>query len=200
MVLSKSDLLPNLDVFKFRDLLIEKACDEIDELRKVLAGLVEASDDALSVGEDFMLLSSAEFDADKIEVTKRVGLDLVLPLAARLPFERHLRWIQVSQLRGKVAESLLGGAGVLAAWIGSAPSTAAALIGRRVKLLGRLALLLNLVGTDSVNDVAKLAGDKLRERNSEALAKRDFLTLALTDFRMQLEKGEEEEILLLSRR
>jgi hypothetical protein len=76
MALSKADLLPNWNVFKFRDLLIEKACDDIDELRNVLAGLVEASD-ALSVGEDFMLLSSAKFDADKIEVTKRVGLDLI---------------------------------------------------------------------------------------------------------------------------
>ena len=110
MALSKADLLPDLDVFGFRDLLIEKAGEDIDELRKVLAGLVEASD-ALSVGEDFVLLSSAKFDADKIEVTERVGLDLILPLAAMLPFERHVRWAQAKQIPGKVAENLLGGAG-----------------------------------------------------------------------------------------
>ena len=39
LALSKSDLLPNMNVFEFRDLLIEKACDDIDELRKVVAGL-----------------------------------------------------------------------------------------------------------------------------------------------------------------
>ena len=81
MALSKSDLLPGLDVFGFRDLLIDKAGEDLDELRKVLAGLVESSD-ALSVGEDFLLLSSAKFEAGKIEVAERVGLEMILPLAA----------------------------------------------------------------------------------------------------------------------
>ena len=132
MALSKADLLPDLDVFKFRDLLIDKACDDLDELRKVLAGLVEARD-ALSVGEDFVLLSSAKFDADRIEVTKRIGLDLILPLAAMLPFERHIRWAQAKQIPGKVAENLLGGAGALAA----------VLIGSEGKLPGPIGHLLN---------------------------------------------------------
>jgi hypothetical protein len=189
MALSKSDLLPNLNVFQFRDLLIEKACDDIDELRKVLAGLVEASD-ALSVSEDFVLLSSAKFDADEIEVTKRVGLELILPLAAMLPFERHVRWAQAKQIPGKVVENLLGGAGALAA----------ALIGRKGKLPSPIGHLLNLVGPNLVNDAAKLAGDKLREINAEALAKQEYLAATLTRFRIDLEKGEEEQILLRSRR
>ena len=78
LALSKADLLPDLDVFEFRDLVIDKASDDLDELRKVLAGLVE-SPDALSVGEDFVLLSSAKFEPNRIEVTERIGLDLVLP-------------------------------------------------------------------------------------------------------------------------
>jgi hypothetical protein len=49
MALSKADLMQHLDVFGFRDLLIDKAGDDLDELRKVLAGFVEARD-ALSVG------------------------------------------------------------------------------------------------------------------------------------------------------
>jgi|NGEPerStandDraft_6_1074524.scaffolds.fasta_scaffold41335_1 Double-GTPase 2 len=193
LALSKSDLLPNLNVFEFRDLLIEKACDDIDELRKVVAGLVEAGD-ALSVGEDFMLLSSAKFDADKIDVTKRVGLELILPLAAMLPFERHVRWAQAKQIPGKVAENLLSGAGALAA----------VLIGSKVKPPGPMGLLLNLVGfvlsKEVLDDAAKLAGDRLREINSEALAKHDYLTATLTGFRMDLDKGEKEQILLRSRR
>lgn len=189
MALSKADLLPNLDVFTFRDLLIEKACDDIDELRQVLAGLVEASD-ALSVGEDFMLLSSAKFDAGKIEVTQRVGVDLTLPLAAILPFERHARWAKTKQLPGKVAENLLTGAAALAA----------ALTGHKSKLPAPLGLLVNLIGPDVVHEAANLAKDALQKINADALSKRDNLTATLTRFRMDLDQGEEERILLRSHR
>ncbi|MEV0718797.1 hypothetical protein [Asanoa sp. NPDC050611] len=190
MALSKADLLPHLDVFKFRDLLIDKACDEIDELRKVLVGLVEAGD-ALSMGEDFVLLSSAKFEAGKIKLTERVGLELILPLAAVLPFERHVRWTQAWQIPGKVAENLLNGAGALAA----------ALIGHRSsRLPGPLGSLVNLFGPDVVNDAFTLAGDKLRKMNSEAVAKKEHLSATLTGFRMDLDNGEEKQILLRSRR
>ncbi|MEV0810369.1 hypothetical protein [Micromonospora sp. NPDC050200] len=189
MALSKADLLPHLDVFKFRDLLIDKACDEIDELRKVLAGLVEAGD-ALSMGEDFVLLSSAKFEAGKIKVTERVGLELILPLAAMLPFERHVRWTQAWEIPGKVAENLLNGAGTLAA----------ALIGRKSTLPGPLGHLVNLFGPDVVNDAFNLAGEKLRKMNSEAVAKKEYLSATLTGFRMDLDNGEEKQVLLRSRR
>lgn len=185
MALSKSDLLPNLDVVKFRDLLIEKAGDDLVELRKVLAGLVEASD-ALSVGEDFVLLSSAKFEADKIEVAKRVGLELILPLAAMLPFERHIRWAQTMQIPRKVAENLLDGVGALAR----------VLVQSKLKLPGPIGHLVNHVGPHLLNAAAKLVGDKLKEANSEALAKHDYLTATLTRFRMDLDKGEKEQILL----
>lgn len=188
IALSKSDLLPELNVFKFRDLLIEKASDDIDELRKVIAGFVEASN-ALSVGEDFVLFSSAKFDTDKIEVAERIGLDLVLPLAAVLPFERHARWAEAMHLPGKLAENLLRGAG----------SLAASLLGR-ARMSGPLGLLLNFVGPDVVQEAANMAEDKLKDINAQAMAKRDFITATLTGFRMDLVKGEEAETLLRSRR
>ena len=62
-----------------------------------------------------MRLSSAKFEPNRIEVTERIGLDLILPLAAMLPFERHIRWAERKQLPAKVAEELLDGAGALAA-------------------------------------------------------------------------------------
>jgi hypothetical protein len=185
MALSKSDLLPNLDVVRFRDLLIEKAGDDLVELRKVLAGLVEASD-ALSVGEDFVLLSSAKFEADKIEVAKRIGLELILPLAAMLPFERHIRWAQTMQIPRKVAENLLDGVDTLAR----------VLVQSKLRLPGPIGHLVNHVGPHLLNAAAKLVGDKLKEANSEALAKHDYLTATLTRFRMDLDKGEKEQILL----
>ncbi|MCG2620871.1 ATP/GTP-binding protein [Arthrobacter sp. I2-34] len=197
MALSKADLLPDLDVFGFRDLLIEKAGDEIVKLREVLEGFVEGRD-ALSVGEDFMLLSSAKFDVEKIEVTKRVGLKLILPLAAMLPLERHTRWAQAKLLPGKVAEKLLdAGVGAL-----GAGALAVALLGNRVRLPGPLGIFSGLVGAvlsrGVIEDAAKLAGDRLREINSEALAKHNYLTATLTGFRMDLEEGEKEQVLLRS--
>jgi hypothetical protein len=196
IALSKSDLLPNLDVFKFRDLLVEKACDDIDELRKVLAGLVE-DNEALSVGEDFVLFSSAKFAEDKIEVTKRVGLELILPLSVMLPFERYARWAELKQSRGKVVENLLAGT----------EAFAAVLIENEGRLPGPLGHLLNRFDPQQVKDVAKragyaakLAGDKLRDINAEARAKQDNLKATLSGFRMDLDKGEKEQTLLRSRR
>ena len=186
--LSKSDLLPDLDVFAFRDLVIEKATDDLDALRQELAGLVEAKD-ALSVGEDFVLLSSAKFGADRIEVSERIGVDMILPLAAMLPFERHIHWAQTQELQGKVVEMLLRGAGPLAA----------ALVGTKSKFLGVVGLVLNIVGP-SLAEAAGLTGDKLKEVNSDALAKKDHLRATLTRFGMELDKGEEDRVLLRSLR
>ncbi len=193
LALSKADLLPELDVFGFRDLVISKASDDLDELRKVLEGLVD-SPDALAVGEDFVRLSSAKFEPNRIEVTERIGLDLVLPLAAMLPFERHIKWVEQKQIGAKVVEELLGGAGALAA----------ALIGKAKFAAGPKGLLVALVGREVVNaamDAAiKLGGDQLRKMNSEALAKQDYMAAVLTRFRLDLDDGEEKRVLLRSRR
>ena len=114
LALSKADLLPELDVYGFRDLVIGKANDDLDALREALEEFVD-SPDALAVGEDFVRFSSAKFEPNRIEVTERIGLDLVLPLAAMLPFQRHIKWVEQKQVGEKVAEELLKGAPVLAA-------------------------------------------------------------------------------------
>lgn len=189
LALSKSDLLPAMDVFTFRDLLVEKASDDMNELRKVIAGLVDAHD-ALSVGEDFMLLSSATFEPGKIEVTKRVGLELILPLAAIMPLERHVRWAELKLVPGKVGEKLVSK--------GRVPLMAAALLGSKRKMPGKAGLLLGLLNPDVVNNAASLAGEKLRAINAEALARRDYLQATLTQFKMDLEEGEKRKILLRS--
>ncbi|SES86833.1 TRAFAC clade GTPase domain-containing protein [Geodermatophilus poikilotrophus] len=188
MALSKSDLLPDLDVFAFRDLLVDKAGEDLNELRTVIAGLVEAGD-ALSVGEDFLLLSSAKFEVGAIRVTERVGLEMILPLAAMLPFERHIRWARAKLLPGKVAETLLRGVAPLAN----------VLTKRLGKLPGPLGRLSKFVGP-GLEEVARLAGDKLREVNAEALAEHDYLRATLTGFQLDLERGEAEHIFLKSPR
>jgi energy-coupling factor transporter ATP-binding protein EcfA2 len=186
MALSKADLLPDMDVFKFRDLLDLKAADDLNELRKVLAGFVQ-NPNAMSVAEDYLLLSSAKFEPGRIEVTKRVGLDLVLPVAAILPLERHAKWAKLQQLPAKVAESIVSGGAKL---------LAAALIGKTKH--GPLGVILALLSPDIVNEAAQMAGDKLREVNEQALAKHNYVTATLTRFQMDLDKGEEEQVLLRS--
>ncbi|MEU4419648.1 hypothetical protein AB0F81_03420 [Actinoplanes sp. NPDC024001] len=108
-----------------------------------------------------------------------------------LPFERHVRWTQMQQVPGKVLASLLAGAGGLAA----------GLIGRKgISLPGPLGQLMSRFGPDLVNEAVRVAGDKLKEMNAEALVKHEYLTATLTGFRMDLDKAEEERILFRSLR
>lgn len=62
LALSKADLHPRLDVQAFQDLLVEKAAGDVAALRETLKGFVQVPE-ALSLGEDYMLLSSAKFEA-----------------------------------------------------------------------------------------------------------------------------------------
>lgn len=188
MALSKADLFPEMDAFKFRDLLDLKAADDLNELRKVLAGFVQ-DPSAMSVAEDFLLLSSAKFEPGRIEVSKRVGLDLVLPVAAVLPLERHTKWSKLQQLPAKVAENIINGGSRL---------LAAALTGKTRP--GPLGVILALLSPDIIEEAAQLAGDKLREVNAEAIAKQNYLTAMLTRFQMNLDEGEEAQIVLRSLR
>jgi hypothetical protein len=201
-------VLPELDVFKFRDLIRKNVADDLDELRKVLAALVESSD-ALSVGEDFMLLSSAKFEANRIEVAERVGLDLVLPLAATLPLERHVQWIAKKQLAPKVLEDLLDGIEDLAAaLLGAAKAGKFKVVASKAAQFARVGKVGKAAGggagwgaaalaLESLLPAAvKLGGDKLKEKNKEARDKGDYMAAVLTSFRQDLEKGEENRILL----
>lgn len=195
LALSKADLLPELDVFGFRDLLLSKVAGELDELRKVLQGLVD-SPAALSVGEDFVRLSSAKFEPNRIEVAERIGLDLVLPIASILPFERHIRWGDRKLLPTKLAEELLGAAAVAltAALAGKKNSWFAGYKAKAEAYLGR-------GGVDAAMIAALNIGrEQLTKLNRDARAKQDFLAEVLTSFRLDLEKAEEDGILLRSRR
>jgi hypothetical protein len=195
LALSKADLLPELDVFAFRDLIVSKAFEDLDELRKVLQGLVTSSE-ALSVGEDFLRLSSAKFEPNRIEVTERIGLDLVLPIAAILPFERHIRWAERKLLPTKLAEEFLGAAAL---------ALTAAMTGKRNKrIMGWKAKAENYLGRGAVDTalvaVIEMTREQLRKLNREARAKQDYLAEVLTSFRLDLDKAEEDRVLLRSRR
>ncbi|MCO7218481.1 ATP/GTP-binding protein [Klenkia sp. PcliD-1-E] len=198
--LSKSDLLSEWDVDNFRDLLIRTAADDMDRLRSAIADLVEAPE-ALSVGEDFMLLSSAKFElgaaqsgGPAIDVTSRVGLDLILPIASLLPLERRVLWEERMTLPRKVVDSLADGADVIAAALtGAKFSGVDKLLKKFAKADKRadfLAKVLPLLAA-----AVKVAGPKLKEVNEHARAQNQHLRAMLTQFKMDLEQGVEDRIL-----
>lgn len=199
IALSKADLLPHMTVSNLSALVIEKAAENLADLRQTIASLI-VDETALSVGEDFVILSSAKFEEDEINVEDRIGLELILPLASVLPFERHVRWAQRRETSGKVVTQLLDKAGAL-----GAGAMALALIGPKfTKLPGPFSAIVGLLGTflskEAMTNAADLAGEKLREANEQATAKKHVLTAILTQFKMDLEHGEKDDILLRSSR
>ena len=198
LALTKSDLMDDVDVYDFRDLVIGKAADDLEELRKQIAAFV-GDGDALSVGEDFLLLSSAKFEPDKIDVDQRVGVDLILPLAAILPFERHVWWASKKLLPGRFAADTLARASTLAdALLGE--TTRFPVFINKNKKLNKLSLLLNFVKPEHIQKALDLVGEKLEEANERALANHDYLFATVTGFKIALETAEKNRVLLRSRR
>lgn len=192
IALSKADLHPELDVYGFRELVIEKAAGDITSLHEVLKGLVKAPE-ALSIGEDFLLLSSAKFEPDEIRVSERVGVDLLLPIAYVLPLERLAQWLQMADVPLK--------------WLGSlgdnAEAIAMSLVGAKFldNLLNRVPKVgpaLGKFARPALIMAFKMSGSKIKEIHSQALASRDSLTATLAQFRLQLADGVEKRVLIKS--
>jgi hypothetical protein len=195
LALSKADLFPDWDVYSFRDLLIEKAAGHLEDLRSTLRAFV-VEPDALSVGEDFMLLSSAKFELSaakpEIDVTRRVGLDLILPVACILPLERRVQWSERMELTRKVLDTLADGAETLAEVL-----VGAKLLSKLVGKLPRVGPIAN-VTLPLLVTAAKMAGSQVRDINAQARKDRDFLTAALTQFKLDLEQGVKDKLLIRS--
>ncbi len=198
LALTKTDLMGDLDVYGFRDLVIENAADDLDELRKQIGAFVGDAD-ALSVGEDFLLVSSAHFEPDRIAVERRVGVDLILPLSAILPFERHVWWAQKKLLPGRIAQDLLGRADTLAHALLDGQRRLPMIITKSAKL-NKLTLLLGLIKPEHIQAALDLAGKHLEDLNNRAVADHDHLLATLTGFKLALERAEAAGVLLRSRR
>ena len=119
---------------------------------------------AMSIGEGFMLLSSANFEPHQIRLDERIGVDLVLPTAAILPFERHVRWASNKTLPNDVASSILQGAAELAS----------ALVDNKRTWLpqGMNNILRVVVGTGLLDEAVSLANEALATANTSARPER----------------------------
>ncbi|MCC5948220.1 MAG: hypothetical protein JJT89_07160 [Nitriliruptoraceae bacterium] len=203
LALSKADLFPDWDVYAFRDLVIGQAAEHIDELRATIQDLVEAPD-ALSVGEDFLLLSSARFELSSadatpvtIDVTRRVGLDLILPVASLLPLERRVQWNERLEIPRKVLDTLAVGADALALVLtGGKIAGLNKLVGR----LPRVGPLASRAAIPALIAAARMAESQARQINARARENHDFLTATLTQFKLDLEQGIKSGLLIRSRR
>lgn len=194
IALSKADRHPNLDAHGFRDLIVEKAGADVTALREVLKGMVQAPD-ALSMGEDFMLLSSARFEPGKIEVAERVGLDLLLPIASLLPLERLVQWSERFDIPRKWLDRLADNADALATALAGASAINIAL--NKVPKIGSV---LGKVVLPTLAAALKLGLPKIKAANAEARANKDHLTTVLTQFRLDLEQGVTDGLLVKSLR
>ncbi len=189
--LSKADLHPELDVEGFKELVIEKAGHDIESLQQTIRGFIQVPD-ALSIGDDFLLLSSAKFEPGKITVTERVGVDLILPVASMLPLERVAQWAGKFNLPLKMVGGLVDHAEALAAvLIGPGGTLAARLLGKVPKvgaLLGPLAI-------PALTELVQFGQSKLAEIHAQAVKDKDYLTAILTKFRLDLDEGVENRLL-----
>ena len=201
MALSKADLFPDWDVYSFRDLVVAKAAEHVDGLRETLRDLVETPE-ALSVGEDFMLLSSAKFELSsaapegtgKIDVTQRVGLDLILPVASLLPLERRVQWSERMEIPKKVVDTLADGADTLAAvLVGGAPALEKLMA--KIPIVGPLA---RKAAISMLLQAVKMSQSQLQETNARARADHDHLTATLTQFKLDLDAGVKDRLLIRS--
>ncbi len=193
LALSKADLLPEMNVDGFRDLLIAKAGDEILEFRDTLKGFVEAL--APRALERTSCCSRRHaLRARQDRGRSRSGSELILPIAAMLPFERQAQWAKAPQLPTQVAKYFAENAGTV---VNVLNTLVLFVPGRVGKVIGTVSAFL---AKDKLQRGIELFGEKLVEINAEAIKKREYLVATLTQFTLALDRGEDEKVLLRSRR
>ena len=200
LALSKADLLPDWDVNTFRDLVILNAADDIDRLRGTIAELVKTPE-ALSIGNDFILLSSAKFEPNPgshepldIDVTQRVGLDLILPIASLLPLERRVLWEERLMIPRDVVDKLADGADVIAAGLTGEPFAVIDRLLTKFSQADKRALFV-ATALPVLARAIKMAGEELKEMNQRARAQGDHLRAMLTQFKLDLQQGAEDRVI-----
>ncbi|MEX2375005.1 MAG: ATP/GTP-binding protein, partial [Dehalococcoidia bacterium] len=142
-------------------------------------------------------LSSASAEPVEIDVTQRVGLDLILPVASLLPLERRVQWSERLEIPRKVLDTVADGADTLAAVLLGGKLTGVAKIVAKIPKVGPIA---SKAAIPALITAAKMAGPQVRQINAQARQDHDYLTATLTQFKLDLEQGVADGLLIRSRR
>lgn len=191
--LSKADLWPDMTVRQFENLLNKKAGNEINALRMKLLEFID-KDDEFSFGKDFLLLSSAKFTPEHIDISQRKGIDVLLPLACVLPVERHLRWQKIKMIPLWAMKKLdqAGAVKIAAPFLLKVASPLK--FGKGAKAVAAAAF------TMIVERVVDLPTEVLEEQSKNALEKSGFLTALVAVFTKTLNQAEQDQILVREQR
>ena len=151
-----------------------------------------------------MLLSSAKFelssagpDPVEIDVTQRVGVDLILPVASLLPLERRVQWSQKMEIPRRVLDSLADGADTLAAVLAGGKPIG---IDKLVAKLPKVGPVAAKAALPALIVAVGMAGSQLKQINAQAREKRDYLTATLTQFKLDLDQGVTDRLLIRSKK
>ena len=198
IALSKADLFPDWDVHSFRDLVIWNAAEHIKDLRETLQDLV-VTPEALSLGEDFMRLSSAKFELSSagrepvvIDVSKRFGVDLILPVASLLPLERLVQWGEKMEIPRQMLDTLADNADAIAEVLIAGKPIVDKFLGK----IPKVGPFLKWVAYPALIEAVKLSEEQIRKINEQARENHDYLTATLTQFRLDLDQGEADGLLI----
>ncbi len=97
--LSKCDLMPDLTAEEFKQRVIRVANDELQALKREIQEIIEEPE-LFTLGEDYLLLSAAEYDEKNETITnieKRKGVDLIAPISFTVPIKRSLAWAKAKR-------------------------------------------------------------------------------------------------------
>lgn len=197
LTLSKADLLPDITASDFEDLVVLHAGDEINQLRADIGQLVKGG--AVSIGEDYLRLSSAQFNPDQIKTEKTIGLDTIVPLTMLLPIGHFSRWEERKILPIRKAQQALYQFNQIADNYNFGPKALAGValanpLLRKIPGLKHIRSLSELAAL--IATAAQYGSDQLERMEDDAKKNRDYLRAALLNLEATLSKAEEQGVLV----
>jgi GTPase SAR1 family protein len=168
--LTKADLFPGKNVEWFRAEVLKKACGEVEALREEICSMV-AKPEFVSLGNDYLLLSSAKFDPETGGVEdpkKTIGIELISPLVFITPLRYAAKWSGFEKNSKRFVELFINALrGLTTAWL------------KWVPFVGRFFQLLDELAKDGVS--------KLHQLHKQAVENDDAVDAVLTAFLIRLE-------------
>uniref|UniRef100_A0A7C4VR66 Double-GTPase 2 domain-containing protein n=1 Tax=Desulfatirhabdium butyrativorans TaxID=340467 RepID=A0A7C4VR66_9BACT len=177
--LSKADLFPDKNVEWFRAEVMKKACEEVGALREEIRSMV-TQPEFVSLGEDYLLVSSAKFDPETrrvLDPKNKIGIELIAPLILTTPLHYAKKWAGI-EIGSKKTAAIFTEAfrGLTTNWLKWIP-----IVGRFFQLL---------------DEELKGGVGKLRQIHERAVEKGNAVDAVLAAFAICLRKPGTEKIFL----